>query len=249
MTWLFLTGCGQQNSVSIPLSEPIVEPTQWFETLLTPDTWSYQDPRIVITMWTWRLVRWLNGDDTPERKYAWTKVIDKYDGEFFETIVTWYLYTYIYKDLWIKITTPPLYEPYFSQRADWGIFKRNGNIIYLSWDSDRRFEYIQKFTKDPSISFYDNIQKDQTPDGCKIDIFTWYDYSFLPKKNETVSVMFSDTSTTENTYTQQDLDFSNNNNSIIFLYTPKNPSVYYKVSMWDWCAPGPCSIFGKIEFF
>lgn len=39
-----------------------------------------------------------------------------------------------------------------------------------------------------------------------------------------------------------------NRNSIVFVQSLYHKERYYKVSFGDACAPGPCSIFGKIEF-
>ncbi len=247
---IFLTGCGQQKTTDIIIPKPPIIQLGPHTTILSSDTWNQTEPQIIMTIWTWRLIKWLNGDDNLKKKYVWTKVVDTSNEQIsFETTITWYLYTYIYKDLWIKIATPPLYEPYFSQRTEWLIFKRQGDMIYLSWDSHLWTEYIQKFSKDPSISFFDSIKKSQTPAWCRTDLFTWIDYPFLSKKNDMVSARFSDTSITENTCIHQDKKFPNNDLQIVFIYNPQNPSAYYKVSFGDWCAPGPCSIFNTIEFF
>jgi hypothetical protein len=36
---------------------------------------------------------------------------------------------------------------------------------------------------------------------------------------------------------------------VIFVMDPKHPERYYKLWVSDWCAPGPCTLFGNIEFF
>ena len=248
----FLAGCGNKPKfVSLPpIVEPVIEQPKSFETILPSDTWVYTKPEIIISEWIWTLVKWLNGDDTPEKQYKRTKVRNQYDGqEYFETTIIGYIYTYIYQDLGIKITTPSLYLPYFFEKSKNQIFKRNNNIIYLSGSKAWLSEYIQKLTKTSDISFYDQIKSKHTPKGCKIDLLTWYDYTFFPKKNNLVSIMFSDISPMWNTCIQQDIGFPQNDWFIMFFYDPEFPTTYYKISFIDWCAPGPCSIFGKIEFF
>jgi len=65
----------------------------------------------------------------------------------------------------LKINTSELYEPYFFEKSDKPLIKRNGNIIYnasndswiIGWD------YIEVFFKDPKKPFEDEIKEKQLP--------------------------------------------------------------------------------------
>lgn len=46
-----------------------------------------------------------------------------------------------------------------------------------------------------------------------------------------------------------DKKYPNSDLPIFFVQSKYHKDRYYKISMWDACAPGPCSIFGTIEFF
>jgi hypothetical protein len=242
---LILSGCNKTQNTALPLPEPASQQTS-LGSILPPDTWTYEQPQIIVWEATGRIVEWVNNKSEGEYKRV-TKSENWENRQ--EAIVTGYVYTYTYNDLWIKIITPQLYEPYFYKIPQSPIFQRHGNMIYLSWSSDGGFEYIQKLTKDPAISFYDQIKNKHTPSGCKIDLLTWYAYTFFHKPNNLISAMFSDKSLTGNTCIQKDTDFPKNEQLIVFLYNPKNPTVYYKISLGNACAPGPCTIFGNIEFF
>lgn len=205
------------------------------------------DPEIQVSLWTWTMLAEFGSEIKNEISRTDSEE-EKINGRK-ESVISWYIYTYIYKDLWLKISTSPLYPPYFFEKESWLIFKRKGNIIYSIWSSDEWAEYIQVLTKDPNIYFYDQIKKKHLPTGCKIDLFTWYNYNFLSNNNKMVSIIFSDISFPENTCIAHDTSFPKNPLFIVFFYNPKNPSIYYKISFGDACAPGPCSIFWNIEFF
>jgi hypothetical protein len=67
------------------------------------------------------------------------------------------------------------------------------------------------------------------------------------KRKDFLSIALSDTSHETNNCIQ-DKEFPKNTSNIIFLMDPKKPNIYYKISFSSDCAPGPCSIFGEIEF-
>lgn len=64
----------------------------------------------------------------------------------------------------IKITTPPLYEPYFSKLTQEPLFKRYYNIIYNAKDPDIDTDFIAVYTKDPKVSLQEEIMKNHLPE-------------------------------------------------------------------------------------
>ena len=46
-----------------------------------------------------------------------------------------------------------------------------------------------------------------------------------------------------------DKQYPKNKRLVQFYMNPKHPEKYYKVSFGTDCAPGPCTIFGRVEFF
>lgn len=224
--WLFfLAGC-ENNSASITKSE--TNPSQIFENILIQNTWIYLNPEINIKVWTWYDIE------------------NIYNIDFCST---WYIYTYTYKDLWVIVTSSANYEPYFSEKTETPIFKRYKNIIYNThlWNNIWG-DYIWVFTKNSNISFENQIQKNHLPTWCKIS--TW----ILDKQTTQFDSMigfeviyFEDS--TQWTRCTIDKEFPQREMPIMFVMNPKKPNIYYKLWTQDWCAPGPCSIFGDIEFF
>lgn len=225
----FLAGC-KNNFLSISKSE--IKPSQIFENILTPDTWIYPNPEISIHIWTWYDINHIYDIDAYSR---------------------WYIYTYTYKDLWIKITTPANYEPFFSEKTDTPIFKRYKNIVYNAhlWNNIWG-DYIWFFTKNSNISFENEIQKNHLPTWCTIatGIFDTNN-AFFPSMIwfTVVYIQTMDYNAYWDNTCHPDKEFPQSDGPIAFVMDPKYPEKYYKMAITDWCAPGPCSIFWNIEFF
>lgn len=244
--FLFLAGCGN----TLKTTNPVPQKNVSFETALPTDTWSYPNPGITIHIGTGLLVKWLNGDDTPEKKYKWTKFKDPYDGqEYLQTIITWYLYTYTYEDLWIKLTTSALYDPYFFNKTHERIYGRYQNMIYHTrWGNTWRGDYIAVFEKHPQTSLAQEIETHHLGAGCKIETGIFDEKTTYYESMIGFDVVYIEDKDWQTTCTY-DTQFPQRKMPLVFVMHPKNPNKYYKIATSDWCAPGPCSIFGKIEFF
>lgn len=237
---IFFAGCA--NKVWLQHSyynKNILDKPTLFESLLHGDIENYPDPQIIITSRTGTVL----SESTPMTgEYAF-----EYNWTFRFSHVSGYGYTYIYKDLGIQIDIMRWYAAYFYAIPTDTIFARHDTLIYHRQSEDTFAEYIQVLYKDPTISFYEQIQNNHLPSWCKMEIFTWIDLTFLETK-EFIAASFSDTSLVKNTCIQ-DKDFPTNEANIIFLMDPKHTEKYYKISFGCCCAPGPCTIFGNIEFF
>jgi len=242
---VFFSGCKN----NIQNTNLIIEETWSFETILVPDTWTYPNPKISISIWTWILLAEFWSKVQNEISYTATEE-DKQNWRKW-SVVSWYVYTYIYKDLWLKITTSPMYEPYFYEKPDWLILKRNNNIIYLSWTPSSIADYIEVFYKNPKISLEDEIKNNHLPKWCIIEtgIFDTTN-AYYPSMNgfNVVYIESKDRNLVWDEECSPDKQFPQNDLIISFVMDSKKPNKYYKFSKGD-CAPGPCSIFGKIEFF
>jgi hypothetical protein len=76
-------------------------------------------------------------------------------------------------------------------------------------------------------------------------MLSWENYDFI--NNKDITLLGVEDDTYDNTGIV-DTEFPQNHYLIFFVSNPENPSLYYKISYFPDCAPGPCSIFGKIDF-
>jgi hypothetical protein len=231
-----------------PIVEPIIEQPKPLEILLPPDIWTYHSPLITIKSATGVVMMEFSGKAINEISYTANEEDKK--NWWKRSTVSWYIYTYTYEDLWLKITTSPLYPPYFYEKSEWLILKRNRNIIYLSGTNNVVPDYIEVFYKNPQISFEEEIKKNHLPAWCTIQtgIFD-KKWTFYPSMIgfEYILIASADGNLAPNWKTF-DKQFPENILSISFVMDQKKPNKYYKLSHGD-CAPGPCTIFGNIEFF
>lgn len=210
------------------------------------DNSKYPQANITVKIWTWTILfestskapHEISYFQDEEAKQNWWKI----------STVTWYIYTYIYYDLWLKITTSAAYETGFFEKANRPLITRNGNIIYnvalgndiIWWD------YIEVFFKDPKKSFEDEIKENQLPSWATIS--TWIAVDHPMSSHIKWFLVINIISADGNIYWWTDKQLPSNMNWISFYMNPQKPDRYYKFSYAD-CAPGPCSIFGDIEFF
>lgn len=219
----------------------------------------YNEPTITIHEATWIILAGLNDKIPHELSYTASQEDKKNWRKW--SVVSWYVYTYRYQDLWIQVTTSPLYEPYFSTYTKETILRRNTHMIYFSNNARFWWDYIDMFFKDPKISLQKTIEKNHLGTWCVAQniLYTWYDLTkdswFQSHERSGVDTnnfftigwlwwwLWSDTSC------HPDTVYPENYWSIFFVQSRYHTDRYYKVSLSDACAPGPCSIFGKIEFF
>ena len=169
--------------------------------------------------------------------------------------VEWWYYEYTNPSLWVKITTPDWengnWNTIFLEKRETPLFLLSWNSIYsLEYVRDnedlKHAEYIKWYKKDSLMSLEELLDKTYSSSWCnlrKYDInqslgthFKWaweYYYEFVSNDGN----VYNDCAWE---------DWENWGWPIIFIES-KDWEKFYKVSIWDWCAPGPCSIFWKIE--
>ena len=206
----------------------------------------YPQANIKIRVWTWSMLFDSKSKAPHEISYFQDEEL-KQNGWKLST-VTWFIYTYIYPDLWLKITTSALYEKGFFEKANRPLIARNGNIIYniAFWNDVIWWDYIEVFFKDPKKSFEEEIKENQLPLWATIS--TWIAVDHPISSHIKWFWKIDITSADGNAYWWADKQLPSNVNGISFYMDPKHPEKYYKFSYGD-CAPGPCSIFWNIEFF
>lgn len=251
----------QQNIIEAENTKILTTLRQEREAIKVKDNSKYPQAKVVVRIGMGVVVAWLNAD--PNASYKRVEAEENWI-KYMKATITWYLYTHTYQDLWIKITTPPLYEPYFFEKTNKPILIRNGNVVYLpsSKDWTITYHYLEVFFKDPSLSLKDAIEKEHLWTWCIAYNLkeNWYDFAkdswFKEHKwkwvdtNNFFSITWPGWSLGSDIACRPDKQFSANLwPSILFVQSKYHKDRYYKVSMPDGCAPGPCSIFGNIEFF
>ena len=154
------------------------------------------------------------------------------------------IYTYTFEDLWIKISTPKCWDEMIQNKWE-NIFVREG------WTIRFGDEYLTVYTKDPNQSLQDVINERHLNPWCSMEdwqyyiSFSWTDgqwYFIYPtiwgrSSSEPTSCYSDDT----------DDSMPYGSPSIYYFQPQKNPNIYLKLRVAGDCAPGPCSIFWKIE--
>ncbi|PJA48345.1 MAG: hypothetical protein CO170_02995 [candidate division SR1 bacterium CG_4_9_14_3_um_filter_40_9] len=262
---IFLTGCSNQNvsidngnlleaeRIKVIENQIRKEHEQWrkeWETLMIKNNSKYPEAKMSISVTTGSML-WDDKTKAPHEVSFLQNAEEKQNG-WKISIVTGYIYTYKYDDLGLKINTSELYEPYFFEKSDKPLIKRNGNIIYnasndsgiIGWD------YIEVFFKDPKKPFEDEIKEKQLPAGCTIGTGIAVDHPISKhiKGFQEIAISSIDGNFAGDENCKLDKQLPGNLMYISFYMDPKKPDRYYKFSYGD-CAPGPCSIFGDIEFF
>ena len=167
--------------------------------------------------------------------------------------VEWWYYEYTNPSLWVKITTPDWengnWNNIFLEKRETPLFLLSWNSIYsLEYVRDnedlKHAEYIKWYKKDSLMSLEELLDKTYSSSWCnlrKYDInqslgthFKWaweYYYEFVSNDGNVYNDCISE---------EWDKWWW------IFIES-KDWEKFYKIRMWDWCAPWPCSIFWKIE--
>lgn len=180
------------------------------------------DPQTTITVWCWPINYW-----------------DKF--------ITWYLYTSVYPDLWIRITTPKWYDTFY-KKSETPILVRNWNKISYSNDA----EYIKVYDKFENESLLNIINNKHLNDGCTAHQYdyTWQSRVYWISNNLIYDIhneddnwrIYREECIADDEATQQDY-------KIVRYFESPDKTKYYKMAFTDWCAPGPCSIFDDVEIF
>lgn len=199
-------------------------------------------PHITVNIITWRVL--VDTPDTILPGEYWF-VIDK-ETWFKFSYITGYSYSYTYPDLWYTITTSWWYGTSSYILFTWSLLTRSGTLVYNTqlpiWA-----DYLQTFTKNPTTTLAEEIYQHHFSKTCLLS--TWIlneTTAYFPSMSGFDIVYLEDI---WSSHCVSDLEFSERIMPVIFIMNPKKPHMYYKVALNNWCAPGPCSIFGDISFF
>ena len=175
---------------------------------------------------------------------------------FWPWFITWYVYTTKYSDLWLRITTPAwwrMWEPdwIFLTKSDKPIFVRKWNrISYFHPTVWEEMEYIEVYEKSKNESLEDIIKNKHLNEWCKVgkDIINYYHQNRVVAPYPWIEIfepIWMSWGWWE--WCIADNESQIDNGRIPRFFESPDKSKYYKLSMMDWCAPWPCSIFWKIE--
>jgi len=183
-----------------------------------PPEWMPWDPQTQITVSCWPMYYW-------------------------SAYITWYIYTSVYPDLWLRITTPAWYDTFYV-KSESPIFIREWNRI-SHWA-----EFIEVFEKSENESL-GNIIKKQLKNWCSInkEIISYEDQTKITSSNPKTQIYEIldnwDPYISNNCFD----DILDDTRPIIWFFESPDKTKYYKLGFTDWCAPGPCSMFGEVEVF
>lgn len=183
-----------------------------------PPEWMPWDPQTQITVSCWPMYYW-------------------------SAYITWYIYTSVYPDLWLRITTPAWYDTFYV-KSESPIFIREWNRI-SHWA-----EFIEVFEKSENESL-ENIINKQLKNWCSIseDIIQYEDQTKITSSNPKTQIYEIldnwDPYVSNNCFD----DILDDTRPIIWFFESPDKTKYYKLVFTDWCAPGPCSMFEDVEVF
>jgi len=163
---------------------------------------------------------------------------------YWETYITWYIYTSVYPDLWLRVTSPKWYDTFYV-KSETPIFVRDWNKI------SHGGEYIEVFEKSENESLEDIIKK-QLKNWCTVQ----NDIDYTQQTKVTIpyyewikiyNIVDGDT----NPYIPKDCidGVWDDMWPLVRFFETQDKTRYYKLVFTDWCAPWPCSIFDEVEVF
>ena len=160
-----------------------------------------------------------------------------------DTYITWYIYTSVHPDLWLRITSPK-WDDTFYVKSETPIFIRN-------WDKiSHGQEYIKVYEKSANESLFDIVESNLNK-GCFAQPFEYEEQSkvYWNINNKMIYNIvdkdwniWSDTCIADNEATEQ-------NDTIVRYFESLDKTKYYKLVFTDGCAPWPCSMFDEVEIF
>lgn len=175
------------------------------------------DPQTQITVWCWPMYYW-------------------------SAYITWFIYTSVYPDLWLRITSPKWYDTFYV-KSETPIFVRN-------WDKiSHGQEYIRVYEKSANESLFEMIESNLNK-GCFAQPreYEWQNKIYWNINNNMIyEVVDKDWNIwwdciADNESKEQDY-------TLVRYFESLDRTKYYKLVFTDGCAPGPCSMFGEVEVF
>jgi hypothetical protein len=177
------------------------------------------DPQTTITVWCWPVNYW-------------------------DKVITWYLYTSAYPDLWIRITTPKWYDTFY-KKSETPILVRNWNKISYSNNA----EYIKVYEKSENEQLFDIVESSLNNNCFAQPVeYEWQNKIYWNLNND---VIYNITDKDWNIWWDciADNESSKQDYKIVRYFESLDKTKYYKMVFRDWCAPGPCSVFDDVEIF
>lgn len=174
------------------------------------------------------------------------KIVDDKSDWLDLKVVSWYKYIYYYKDLWLEISTLSktlVDEKIFLNRFTGEIFSRKWNKIYS--DSD----YVELLYKTDWTSLDEEIKNKHLDSWCIIQTWNiWNAFGDALSWFYAVYISSADWNLAWDENCILDKNNPENLNPVVFVSQTDNSEEYLKISIWNACAPGPCSVFWEIKF-
>ena len=182
-----------------------------------PPEWMPWDPQTQITVSCWPMYYW-------------------------ETIITWYIYTSVQPDLGLRITSPKWYDTFYV-KSETPIFVRDWNKI-SHWQ-----EYIRVYKKSTNESLFDIVESNLNK-GCFASPveFEWQNKIYGNINNK---MIYQIVDKEWNIWWDciADNESKEQNHTLVRYFESLDKTKYYKLVFTDGCAPWPCSMFGTVEVF
>jgi len=159
-----------------------------------------------------------------------------------DTIITWYIYTSVYPDLWLRITSPKWYDTFY--------VKSETPIFVRKWDKiSHGQEYIRVYKKSANESLFDIVESNLNK-GC----FAWpVDFEWQNKVYGNIhnNMIYQIVDKDGNVWWDciADNESKTQNHTMVWYFESLDKTKYYKLVFTDGCAPGPCSMFYDVEVF
>lgn len=237
---LLLTGCNNINTIDESWTTNIEETEVWNRStnLREELSWSEENANFEAKKWKWQMwcIWWC--DNWKDTEY-----------------VEWWYYEYNNPSLWIKITTPDWengnWNNIFYEKHETPLFLLSWNAVYsLEYhrqDDDIKFsEFIKWYKKDPTDSLENLLNMAYWSSWCNLrkyninqNLWTHFEWAW-----EYYYEFINDNGWVFNNCDWEEWDYF----PIIFIES-NNWERFYKIAIWDACAPGPCSIFWKVEIY
>lgn len=167
-----------------------------------------------------------------------------HETSYGEKVVTGYVYSQFFPELWIKITTPAGGEALLKNKEKPVVLLNGKKIVYGD-------EYLQVYEKKPTESLTSIIAAKHLNNWCKAFEFPYFLQERIaePEPQTMIYEIIDESGMIPGECIPDDEDTPGKNwyNPVRYFEHP-NKDKYYKLVFTDGCAPGPCSMFGTIEF-
>lgn len=224
------------------------------------DWWEYWNWEIEYR-WQWNII-WLDRNNEEQEcrdslyqyepeQMPWfpndTITVSCYPKDYYwPEYITWYIYTTTYSDLWLKISTP--WAAWIFDMMDIFLNKSEVPVFARLWNKiSFKEEYIEVHEKSESESLKDIIEKEYiNPDAKDCYVF---EYNYYDQIKVIAPYPWTIIYGITNRWLEREECITGWEKSMVRFFESPDKTKYYKWDFGDWCAPGPCSMFGTIELF